>query len=147
MRRNLWMFLILVWLVAVPSWLRAQDTVTVNPKLVSYPTLIIYNGKIMTMDDETATTNVGTIVQAMAVRNNEILAIGTNDEILSLAGPKTDRIDLHGKTVIPGIIDSHTHIHNNEVNYWITQHPEIVQKYMRNFNIGGKTTAEIRRGI
>lgn len=136
-----------LWSLFLVSSLSAQNTVSVNPRLVSYPTLIIYNGKIMTMDDETPTTNVGTIVQAMAVRGKEIFALGGNDEILALAGPQTERIDLHGKTVIPGIIDSHNHIHNNEVNYWITQHPEIVQKYMRNFNIAGKTYSEIRRGI
>ncbi len=133
--------------LSLAGFLSAQETVTVNSKLVSYPTMIVYNGKIVTMDDESTTTNLGTVVQAMAVRGAEILALGTNDEMLALAGPQTERIDLHGKTVIPGIIDAHTHIHNNEVNYWISQNPQIVQRYMRNFNIAGKTTADIRRGI
>lgn len=137
----------LLGIILSVTFLAAQDTVTVSSKLVSYPTLIVYNGKIVTMDDETPTTNLGTVVQAMAVRDDQILALGGNNEILALAGPQTDRIDLKGRTVIPGIIDAHTHIHNNELNYWITQNPEIVQRYMRNFNIAGKTAAEIRRGI
>lgn len=137
----------LVWLCFGVAFLSAQETVTVNAKLVSYPTMIVYNGKIVAMDDETPTTNLGTMAQAMAVRNDRILALGSNDEILALAGPKTEKLDLKGHTVIPGIIDAHTHIHNNELNYWITQHPEIVQRYMRNFNIAGKTAGELRRGI
>ncbi len=125
----------------------AQQRVTVHPKLVSYPTLIVYNGKIVTMDDESTTTRVGTVAEAMAVQGDKILAVGTSPEILDLAGPKTERLDLRGRTVIPGIIDAHTHIHNNELNYWITQHPEIVQKYSRQFVIAGKTNSDITRAI
>ncbi len=134
-----------IFLFAGLTW--AQQPVTVDSRLVGYPTLIVYNGKIVTMDDETPTTNLGTVVQAMAVRRDRILALGTSDDILKLAGPETEKLDLKGHTVIPGIIDSHTHIHNNELNYWITQHPEIVQRYMRNFNIAGKTAGDLRRGI
>jgi len=125
----------------------SQDRLTVPAKLVSYPTMIIYNGKIMTMDDESTTLRVGTVVQAMAVRGKEIFAIGSDAEILELAGPNTERIDLKGRTVIPGIIDSHTHIHNGEVNYWISQHPEILEKYSRQFTIPGRTNEEIYKGI
>ena len=125
----------------------SQDRLTVPAKLVSYPTMIIYNGKIMTMDDESTTLRVGTVVQAMAVRGKEIFAIGSDAEILELAGPNTERIDLKGRTVIPGIIDSHTHIHNGEVNYWVSQHPEILEKYSRQFTIPGKTNQEIYKGI
>jgi hypothetical protein len=53
------MVMVFLWVSSVSIWLHAQDAVTVSPKLVSYPTLIVYNGKIMTMDDETTTTNVG----------------------------------------------------------------------------------------
>lgn len=125
----------------------SQSRVSVNPVLVGYPTLIVYNGKIVAMDDESTSTQVGTVVQAMAVRGKGILAIGTNDEILDLAGPDTDRIDLKGRTVIPGIIDSHTHIHNNELNWWVTQHPEVLDKFSRQFVIPGNTNEEIYKGI
>ncbi len=64
---------------------------------------VLYNGKILTVDSNF------TIAQAVAVRGNRITAVGTNDEVLRLAGPNTLRIDLKGKTVTPGLI--HTHIH------------------------------------
>ena len=83
--------LVLAVLVAfsMATFLRAQDSVTVPRKLVIYPSLIVYNGKIVTMDDESTTTNLGTIVEAMAIRGDEIFEIGSNDEILALAGPNT----------------------------------------------------------
>ena len=74
---------------ALTALVSAQDSVTVPRKLVTYPSLIIYNGKIVTMDDESTTRNLGTIVQAMAIRGDEVFATGANDEMLTLAGPDT----------------------------------------------------------
>ena len=48
--------------------------------------------------------------EAVAIRNQRILAVGTNAEIEALAGAKTRRFDLKGATVLPGLIDSHTHV-------------------------------------
>jgi predicted amidohydrolase YtcJ len=140
-----WFYLVVLFAIALPA--RAQQRVSVNPKLVGYPDMIVYNGKIYTMDDESTTTRVGTIVQAMAIRGDEFLAIGTNDEMLDLAGPNTEKIDVKGQVVIPGIIDAHTHIHNNELNEWTKQHPEILDKYSRNFVIPGNKDADITKGI
>lgn len=67
------------------------------------PTLILHHGKIVTVDADFR------IAEAMAVRGDRILAVGANDDVLRLAGPRTERIDLHGKTVLPGLIDSHVH--------------------------------------
>jgi predicted amidohydrolase YtcJ len=125
----------------------SQDRVTVSATLVGYPSLIVHNGKIVTMDDESTTTRLGTIVQAMAIRGKEILAIGTNAEMLELAGPNTERIDLKGRTVIPGIVDSHTHIHNGALNEWASEHPEVLEQFSRRFVIPGNTNAEIYKGI
>ena len=52
-----------------------------------------------------------TEVEAMAVRNSRILALGTNDEIRFLAGPNTELLDAKGRRVLPGLIDGHTHPH------------------------------------
>ena len=68
------------------------------------PDLILTNGKIITVDDRF------TIAQAVAVRGDRIVAVGTTQEITRLAGPSTRRIDLRGKAVIPGLIDNHAHI-------------------------------------
>jgi predicted amidohydrolase YtcJ len=45
----------------------------------------------------------------MAIRDGRIVAVGTNAEIAKLAGPGTERLDLGGRTVLPGLIDSHVH--------------------------------------
>ena len=67
------------------------------------PDLILYNGKIFTSD--VAQPNA----EAIAIRGEQIFAIGGNDEIKKLARAKTRLIDLQGKTVIPGINDAHFH--------------------------------------
>jgi len=76
---------------------------------LGYPDMIIYNGKIVTMDDVSFSSDPGTIVEAMAVRDNEILALGTNQQIRALAGPATQQIDLRGRTVLPSFILTHEH--------------------------------------
>ena len=83
---------------------------TVPPELVSYPDMILHNGKIATMDDKTTSSNPGTIVQALAIREGKVLAGGTNQRMLSLKGPETKIVDLKGRTVVPGIIDTHSHL-------------------------------------
>src|SRR5262249_46003455 len=49
------------------------------------------------------------INEAIAVEGDRIAKVGTNDDVLKSKGPKTKLLDLQGKTVIPGLIDSHTH--------------------------------------
>ena len=51
----------------------------------------------------------GRVAEAMAVRDGRIRAVGTNQEIAVCAGPETRVLDLQGKTVLPGLIDVHTH--------------------------------------
>jgi predicted amidohydrolase YtcJ len=70
----------------------------------SAPDLILFNGKIITVDERF------TIAQAVAVRDSQIAAVGTNQEITRLAGPATRRIDLRGRSVVPGLIDNHMHV-------------------------------------
>jgi len=66
--------------------------------------LLLTNGKIITVDERF------TIAQAVAVRGDQIIAVGTNQEVTRLAGPGTRRIDLRGRAVIPGLIDNHMHL-------------------------------------
>jgi len=65
---------------------------------------ILYNGKIVTVDSKFS------IAEAVAIKGDKIIAVGTNDQIVALAGDKTERVDLGGKTVVPGLTESHTHI-------------------------------------
>ena len=66
--------------------------------------LILSNGKIITVDERF------TIAQAVAVRGDRVVAVGTNADIARLAGPATRRIDLAGRSVMPGLIDNHMHL-------------------------------------
>ena len=67
-----------------------------------YPTLIVYNARIYTMDKALSSH------QAMALRDNRIWRLGTDQEIRKLAGPSTKLIDAKGRAVVPGLIDAHT---------------------------------------
>jgi len=75
------------------------------------PDTILFNGKIITVDDQFS------IAQAVAVRGSRIVAVGTNQNITRLAGPNTQRIDLRGRSVVPGLIDNHAHF-QEEGAYW-----------------------------
>jgi predicted amidohydrolase YtcJ len=75
---------------ASPAWAQQADTILVN-------------GKVLAVDAAFSTH------EALAVRNGRILAVGRSAEIAKLAGPSTRRVDLGGRTVIPGLIDSHMH--------------------------------------
>ena len=68
------------------------------------PDVILTGGKIITVDERF------TIAQAVAIRGDRIVAVGSNQEITALAGPATRRINLQGKSVIPGLIDNHMHL-------------------------------------
>jgi predicted amidohydrolase YtcJ len=73
--------------------------------------LIITNGKIATMTKE------GAFAQALAIKDGKIQAVGSNASILKLKSAGTRLIDAGGKTVIPGLNDSHLHIIREGLNY------------------------------
>jgi predicted amidohydrolase YtcJ len=67
------------------------------------PELILYNGNIWTVNDQEPRA------QAVAIARGRFLAVGSDAEVLNLAGPGARKIDLGGKTVLPGFIDAHSH--------------------------------------
>jgi predicted amidohydrolase YtcJ len=67
------------------------------------PDFILYNGKIFTADKKQL------YAEAVAITGNKISAVGKNAAIEKMAGPKTKKINLNGKTVVPGFNDAHTH--------------------------------------
>jgi hypothetical protein len=77
-------------LVAASAFAQAPDTVLVN-------------GRVLTVDAQFSTR------EALAIRDGKILALGSSAEMRKLAGPRSRVIDLQGRTVIPGLIDSHLH--------------------------------------
>ncbi len=66
--------------------------------------LIFYNGKIVTVDSGFS------IQQAVAIHEGRIAAVGSDSAVLTAErGAKTDVVDLHGRTVLPGLVDAHLH--------------------------------------
>ena len=99
----------------------------IPPNLVSYPQLILFNGKILTVNDASFESKVGTIVQAIAIRDRKILETGTNAAVLALAGPQTRKIDLKGRTVLPSFILTHEHPTD-----WAFQEPSAMKHVLPN---------------
>jgi predicted amidohydrolase YtcJ len=66
-------------------------------------TLVFTNGRILTVDARDR------VAQAVAIAGNRIIAVGTNAEVLRLAGPATQRVDLRGRAMTPGLLDAHAH--------------------------------------
>lgn len=65
--------------------------------------LVVTNAKIITVD------NKSTVAQAMAVKDGRFQRIGTREEIAGMIGPNTKVVDAGGRTIIPGLTDSHFH--------------------------------------
>ena len=65
--------------------------------------LVLLDGKVVTVDSDDS------VVEAVAVRDGRIVAVGDNSSVMGLAGVDTRILNLAGRTVLPGIIDSHTH--------------------------------------
>jgi predicted amidohydrolase YtcJ len=72
---------------------------------------ILVNGKIITVDDRFM------IAEALAVRGERIIAVGSNADIEKLKAPSTRVVDLNRRTVIPGLIDNHAHF-MRAAEYW-----------------------------
>ena len=72
--------------------------------------LILVNGRVITLDAESR------LAEAVAVRGEQIAAVGSAAEIEALAGPETRRIDLAGRAVTPGLMDAHVHFANGGAN-------------------------------
>jgi len=68
------------------------------------PDRVLHNGTIVTVDEDFS------IAEAVAIKDGLIVAVGSNSEVLALAGSSTERMDLEGKTVLPGFNDSHLHL-------------------------------------
>ena len=79
-------------LFALPTVLLAADA-----------DLIVHRAKVVTVDAKFS------VAEALAVKDGRIVAVGTDAEVMKLKGPNTKVIDAGGKSVLPGLSDSHTH--------------------------------------
>lgn len=94
------------------------------------PDTIYYNGVIVTM------WPAHPVVQAVAIRGGQFTIVGSDRNVLRTAGPATARVDLHGRCVLPGLIDSHCHPINAALGERESQVPPLhsiadIQAYVR----------------
>src|SRR5688572_12412215 len=85
----------------------ALAVLTIAATLAAQPPpadLILTNGRILTVDGRF------TVAAAVAITGDRLSRVGSTADVGALAGPRTRRIDLGGRTVIPGLIDNHMHL-------------------------------------
>jgi hypothetical protein len=78
------------------------------------PTVILYNADVFTADPAQPRAT------AIAIRDEHIVAVGSNAEIVALAGDETSVIDLAGRLVVPGLNDAHVHVRPWPDSHWLT---------------------------
>jgi hypothetical protein len=75
------------------------------------PETIFYHGRFTTLD------RGNPVAEAVAISDGRFTHVGTTEEILRLAGPRTRLVDLNGRCVLPGLIDNHLHIIRGGLNF------------------------------
>ncbi|MEX0912328.1 MAG: amidohydrolase family protein, partial [Gemmatimonadota bacterium] len=75
------------------------------------PDVIYYNAKVVTVNE------AFDIAEAVAIEGDRIAAVGNDQEVLAHAGRATRRVDLAGKTILPGFYDNHVHV-GGELMEW-----------------------------
>jgi predicted amidohydrolase YtcJ len=95
--------LVSVLLLLATIWFTPAIVQSSMAQACSDADLLLRNGHIITMD------GARRVVSAIAVRDGRILALGGNDALAGCASSRTQVLDLHGQTVLPGLIDVHTH--------------------------------------
>lgn len=85
-------------MIAAATMLAGPLTIAEAARPPLPPDLILAHGIILTVDPHDS------VAQAIAIRNGKVLKVGTDQEILTLAGKATRVVDLHGRTATPGLI-------------------------------------------
>ena len=93
--------------------------------------IIFHNGNIITIEKSQP------IAEAISIHGSLILAVGTDEEVLACLGPGTTVIDLHGKTIMPGISDGHSHYVRNAFEAGVPL--EEIQYNLLRFGLTGDT--------
>ncbi|MBN9278418.1 MAG: amidohydrolase family protein, partial [Hyphomicrobium sp.] len=75
------------------------------------PDLILHNGQITTLDRANPSAT------ALAIKDGKFSAVGSDKEVVPLAGPATKLVDLAGRRVMPGLCDNHTHVVRGGLNF------------------------------
>src|SRR5438067_8748454 len=89
--------------LTIPAGLLAGLALAGPARAADPADLIVHRAKVVTVDPKSS------LAQAVAVRGGRVVAVGTDADVLKLRGPDTRLIDAGGKTVLPGLFDSHVH--------------------------------------
>jgi hypothetical protein len=81
----------------------AGAQISLPGEVLHFADVVLYNGKVLTVDRDDMNFSEQ---QAVAIRDGKFLAVGSSERILAMAGPGTRKIDLQGKTVVPGFVNS-----------------------------------------
>jgi|GEM_PF-2851684 len=107
--------LLVVGSLGVRSWgtVRITAATVLGPLALagSGADTILHGGTVLTMEDNQP------VAEALAVQGEKILAVGSNEQILTLKTDKTKVINLEGKTLVPAFVDAHTHVFNDAKKY------------------------------
>jgi predicted amidohydrolase YtcJ len=79
--------------------------------MMDFPALILHRGQVTTLD------RANPVATAVAVKGGKFISVGQDREIMALAGPDTQVIDLKGRRVIPGLCDNHLHVIRGGLNF------------------------------
>ncbi len=121
--------------VAIALWLAG----VAGPELMGQQRadLILHNAKVLTVDGEFS------IAEAVAVRSERLAVVGSNEQALALRGPDTKVMDLQGRMIVPGLIDTHLHINDEaETKYGMEIGYEGFMAYPIDWN-GVRTTQDV----
>lgn len=86
------------------EFLRSAASFALLPLGRTEAELVLWNGNIVTVDDAQPRA------RAVAIAGGRFLAVGSDADVLNLASARTKKIDLGGRTVVPGFIDGHAHV-------------------------------------
>ncbi len=75
------------------------------------PDVIFHNGQFTTLDKSKP------VASAVAVKDGKFVAVGSNAEVMALAGSNTRKVDMKGRSALPGLFDNHTHVVRGGLNY------------------------------
>jgi predicted amidohydrolase YtcJ len=87
----------------------------IPPEVLAYADTVLYGGKVLTVDERFS------VAEAVAIRGDRILAVGETGRLLKMAGPRTMKVDLRGRTVVPGLIDTHHHLGDYSLRYMLIE--------------------------